>query len=115
MQFEVVFTGLITMATDPGDVVVDVTAVEGALDAHLDGVMDELLHLNATDPGIGLTSSTGTVEISVLVETQNLDEAMATGGGLIRTAVHAAGGHTPGWTISWVAARTTDTSQLVPA
>ena len=107
MRYEVLFKGLVVV-TDSDDPDVEV-------EAHLDGVMEELVRLKATDPGVGLTGATGVVEISVVVKADGLDNAMSVGASLIRSAVHAAGGHTPGWTITWIEARLTDTTQLIPA
>lgn len=72
------------------------------LEDHLDEVMNQLVTLEEgdgriTDPDISASLADGDVEISVVVEAENTDEAAKIGNGAIRCAVHAAGGHTPGW------------------
>ena len=68
----------------------------------LDRVMVELLSLEActeglADSAIGLDLSTMTAEISVCVEADSPEAAIAVAMGSIRTAIHAAGGSTAGW------------------
>ena len=68
----------------------------------LDQVMTELLALEActdgvADSAIGLDLATMTAEISVSVEADSPEAAIATAMGSIRTAIHAAGGSTAGW------------------
>jgi len=46
---------------------------------------------------IGGTLSDGDIEFSLAVEAETLEEATASVFGTIRTAIHAAGGGTPGW------------------
>lgn len=67
------------------------------LDEHLSAVFDELVKLDALDPDISGTLSHGSVRISVDVEAPDELKALEVGGGMIRTALHAAGGATPGW------------------
>jgi hypothetical protein len=67
------------------------------LEKLLDAVMDELVKLHATDPSIGGTLPDGDVELSLAVEAETLEEATGSAFGTIRTAIHAAGGGTPGW------------------
>lgn len=64
--------------------------------------MEELLELGTEDAAIGAAGREGTVEISGTVEAESPDEAITKGAGLIRTAIHAAGGHTPDWTVDWI-------------
>lgn len=72
----------------------------------VDTVMEELLRLDAGDPAIGLRLTAREVEISVIVESESLDDAEGRGNGMIRAAIHAAGGATPGWEIDWTRSRT---------
>lgn len=67
------------------------------LETLLDAVMDELVKLDVTDPSIGGTLSDGDVELTLAVEAETLENATANVFGTIRTAIHAAGGGTPGW------------------
>lgn len=72
------------------------------LEAHLDDVMVDLLDLpEAIDPSIGVTFSTGAVEVLLTVKARSEKKAWEKADALIRTAVHAAGGFTGGWDIKW--------------
>jgi hypothetical protein len=68
----------------------------------LDRVMNELLALEActeglADSAIGLDLESLSAEISVSVEAESPESAIATAVNAIRTAIHAAGGSTAGW------------------
>jgi hypothetical protein len=67
------------------------------LEKLLDVVMEELVKLDVTDPSIGGTLSDGDIELTLAVEAETLEKATANAFGTIRTAIHAAGGGTPGW------------------
>jgi hypothetical protein len=72
------------------------------LEQHFEEVMEQLVGLEEgderiTDSDLSARLATGEVEISVVVEAENTDEAGTIGNSAIRCAVHAAGGHTPGW------------------
>jgi hypothetical protein len=67
------------------------------LEQALDRVMEELVKLDVTDPSIGGTLSDGDVEFSLAVGADTLEKATVSAFGTIRTAIHAAGGGTPGW------------------
>jgi hypothetical protein len=71
----------------------DLTELEKLLEV----VMEELVRLDVTDPSIGGTLSDGDIEFSLAVEDETLEKATASAFGTIRTAIHAAGGGTPGW------------------
>ncbi len=67
----------------------------------IDQVMDELVKLTEVDetlydPSIGADLVAGEVEFSLSVDADE-DEAIPKALGAIRTAIHAAGGGTPGW------------------
>jgi hypothetical protein len=66
-------------------------------EASLDRVMDELLRLGAENPAIGGAMQTGEVEISVTVDAASPEDAVPMALTTIRTAIHAAEGHTPDW------------------
>ncbi len=84
------------------------------VEAKLDLVMDELVKL-ATDPAIQAVGKTGQVEISVTVEADDPESAVHAGSSVIRTAAHAAGGHTGGWSVDWCEARAIRREELVEA
>jgi hypothetical protein len=67
------------------------------LEKLLDVVMEELVKLDVADPSIGGTLSDGDIELTLAVEAETLEKATASAFGTIRTAIHAAGGGTPGW------------------
>jgi hypothetical protein len=69
------------------------------LDAILDSIMEEFFALKAVDPDIGATLAKGLVQLAVSVDAPDLKDALHLGGGQIRTAIHAAGGHTPDWEV----------------
>lgn len=91
MLVTVKLEGKITVNDDDGG---DRDAI---VEAHLDLVMNELETLNATDPSIDLDLNDCSVVLSITVETGNPVDAVATASGLLRTAIHAAGGGTPDW------------------
>ncbi|MGV1034326.1 MAG: hypothetical protein ACOYBP_03780 [Microbacteriaceae bacterium] len=77
-------------------------AVTGAddLDAHTDAVMEELLVLEdgaLTDSDVSSELSSQMVVISMTATAADFDGAIALADAAIRTAIHAAGGHTPDW------------------
>lgn len=76
--------------------------VEGAddFDAHTTAVMDELISLEdefTSDSDVFAELSTQTVTISIIVRGDDFDALVEAGDAAIRTAIHAAGGHTPNW------------------
>jgi hypothetical protein len=71
---------------------------DALVESHLDTVMDELMTLNASDADIALDSTDGYhVAFSVVVTASNPIAAVDEASGLIRSAIHAAGGNTPDW------------------
>lgn len=65
------------------------------IEAHLDQVMEELDNIGALDPSIELTGDA--VEFTIMVAALNPLGAVSQASGLLRTAIHAAGGATPDW------------------
>lgn len=64
--------------------------------------MDALVHLTETDqelgdPSVGVTLSSGEIQVDITVAGARAEDAFAKGVGSIRAAVHEVGGHTPGW------------------
>lgn len=68
------------------------------LERFLDAVLNALLELEGTEHDVGAALAKGESTISVLVEADSELDALLSGGSVIRTAVHAAGG-TPDWTL----------------
>jgi hypothetical protein len=74
------------------------------LDEELNRVMEELVRLSATDcgiddPALSHDANLGMVTVEVTVTAEDFDKAVETADACIRTAIHAAGGHTPGWNL----------------
>lgn len=90
MRFSVSMVGRIEVTGVPGE-------AAGIIEQHLDDVMDELLSLGTEDPSIDVHLPTGEVEFVLIVEASNPISAIPQGSGLLRTAIHAAGGCTPDW------------------
>ena len=72
------------------------------LDSHLDEVMSALMALEKADSRISdsdfdATVSSGLVRINSSALAETFDEATALAMATIRSAIHAAGGFTPGW------------------
>lgn len=72
------------------------------LDHHLDQVMTALMAIEAADDRISdsdytATIKTGFVCINSSAKASTFDEAAAVAMATIRSAIHAAGGFTPGW------------------
>ncbi|MGH9065236.1 MAG: hypothetical protein ACRD0L_14945 [Acidimicrobiales bacterium] len=114
MRYEVRFRGRVQAITEDG------AALEGPLDKvvlreHLDRVMEELLGLRAIDPAVSADLGRRGVEIEVVVDALDGVDAVAIGNGLIRTAVHAAGGFTKGWSSDWLEITGVSTDELVDA
>lgn len=83
----------------------NVTMVED-LESHLDKVMEAMLALEndcLVDSDMSATLTTGEVSISIVGRSSEDDEsaafveAIALADSAIRSAIHAAGGHTPEW------------------
>lgn len=103
MQFIVTYCGNATVdgADDPIEALAD----------HLDEVMT---HLHVAEDGdsaisdadLSATLATGDVEFTVIVAADTPDTAAHLGIAAIRSAIHAAHGHTPGWEnaheVAWV-------------
>lgn len=95
MQFVVTLVGEVEVQNGNGESVPDVAE---AVESHLDQVMDELENLGAGDPRIDLELAEPVcVAFAVLVDATNPIGAVSQASGLLRTAVHAAGGATPDW------------------
>lgn len=81
---------------------VTTTADDADLSEHVGCVMAELLKLvdcdeKLMDPSVALDLSSGHVEVELLVVAETVGMAADHGDTAIHTAIHAAGGFTPGW------------------
>lgn len=84
--------------------VVSARTDEGTLEGEIDSVMDQLLLLEQADPrlsdaALALDLAQHHVEISLAIEAETVDEGVQQAMGAIRTAIHAAGGRTPEWSV----------------
>jgi|SRR6218665_1054378 len=72
----------------------------GDFEAHCDLVMEELLRLETveiSDVELSAELATKIVTITVVAMADTFENAITKADGVIRTAIHAAGGHTPEW------------------
>lgn len=83
----------------------NVTMIED-LESHLDQVMDAMLALeneSLVDSDLSATLATGEVTLSIIGRSSEEDESLAfveaitLADSALRSAIHAAGGHTPEW------------------
>lgn len=73
------------------------------LERFLDGVMDHLIDLGAETALIETQRmSEGRVQVVLSVSALDPEAALAEGSSYIRTAFHALGAATPGWSVHWV-------------
>ena len=70
---------------------------DSVIEENLDHAMQELVSLGATDPRIDAAVVERGASFFVTVEAPNPIDASTAASGLIRTAIHAAGGGTPDW------------------
>ena len=103
MRYQVAYQGQAKALDDDGR---PVPHDPDELDRHLEDIQDQLLELGADDATVSATLASGDVEISVTVEASTLDEATERGSSVIRTAIHAAGGFTPNWSVEWLSVHT---------
>lgn len=98
MRYEVVFEGCIVSESEP--------LTRDSVDGFVEQFVAELERIDAEDIDVSTTLSTGRITVSVTTEAEDLPAAQIAGGGTIRTAFHAAGAATPGWSVHWMRART---------
>lgn len=68
------------------------------LDAHTDQLADALDELHdVVDPDLGATPSTGRLDVTMVAEAENLEDATQRSLTATRAAIHVAGGTTAGW------------------
>lgn len=99
MRYEVIFEGqIVSMAAEQ--------LTRAVVSNFVDVFVDELDHIDAEDIDVSTDLSTGGIIASVTTEAEDLPTAQVTGGGTIRSAFHAAGAATPGWSVHWTKAKT---------
>ena len=80
-----------------GHIVTDDGETSEDIERWLDETMEELLNLGASDATIDADLGARQVSFSALVDAANPIGAISQVSGLLRTAIHAAGGGTPDW------------------
>ena len=81
---------------------VQVSRYEGDLGDNIDSVVQELVKLDACNNSLldfsaDSDSTDDTAAFAVTVEADTLDQALAAGASIIRSAIHATGAATPNW------------------
>jgi hypothetical protein len=84
------------------------------VEAFVDSAVEELEKINAEDIDVSTDLSKHVLTVSVTVEAADLLTAQGEGNSTIRTAFHAAGVGTPGWSIDWTYAQTVPESDSHP-
>jgi hypothetical protein len=96
MEAEIVFVGRLTTTDD--DAVLSPTQQDD-VEHVFEQTMDELIELGATDSSVSGSCATGEIRISVLVPPHGKTQIdhMRDVDAMVRSALHAAGVHTPDW------------------
>ena len=94
MYFVITFDGSVSVRDEGGQ---QPKNIGDLLEAHLDAVMEEFYKIGAQDPDIDLDLGICRVRLSILVEAADPDKAIYSASGVIRSAIHGAGGSTPDW------------------
>jgi hypothetical protein len=97
--WEVRFRGYV-MDRDESDAVRVPSPVD--LEHFMDTFGQELEALEAADVLIETAMNKGYVDLSLVVSALRIEEAIAVGSSLIRTAFHTAGAATPEWSVDWI-------------
>lgn len=98
MRYDITFHGVVSettagqLASPPPD----------ELEAFVDDVVDELEQLSAEDIDVSTNLGQALVRVSVSVESASIEQAQEEGNALVRSAFHAAGAQTPGWSVEWL-------------
>lgn len=72
-------------------------AIDAGTEAHLDEVADAFADITDVDGDVGMNIATGRVDLCMTVQAQNQADAIGKAISAARTAIHTAGGGTPGW------------------
>lgn len=94
LKVEVTYSGQITVTPDYGGAVVDRDA---EIEKAFDGTMRELVKLGVMDPSVAGSIASGDIEITLAVKGKTVPEIIDYVDGIIRSALHAAGVGTHGW------------------
>ena len=101
MRFEVSFDGLIRSVTEQG-VQKDLIPPADQIKKFLNETMS---FLSTTDAVLradySANPSEGEIDIVVSLDAEDELRSIELGSALIRSALHAAGGYTPGWKVDW--------------
>jgi hypothetical protein len=98
MRYEIIFDGRLVRTS--GSIGRD------EVESFMDLFVEELEGIQAEDIDVSTNLQKCTVTVSVTTEDEDMLEAQIKGSSTIRTAFHAAGAATPGWSIDWTSART---------
>ncbi|MDC8992492.1 hypothetical protein PR371_00665 [Mycobacterium marinum] len=72
-------------------------AIDADMEAHLDDVAEALADITDVDGDVGMNVATGRVDLCMTVLAESQSEAIGRAISAARTAIHTAGGGTPGW------------------
>jgi hypothetical protein len=107
VRYQVVLEGLTARHGEARPILADV------LEAHLDGVMEELVKLRAEDATVAGTMAKGQVEISVVVHAPDLESALERAQAVVRSALESAGDSE--WSFDWTSVKATRIESLARA
>lgn len=102
LQKEAVTIGVEATAHLTGKVRSETVYTEGGIADHADRIMRELVAIGVQDPDVSVDFQAGIVEVRFVAheETNDVFRAAQKALGILRTAIHAAGGATPGWELN---------------
>lgn len=72
-------------------------AIDADTESHLDDVADAFADITDVDGDVGMDVATGRVDLCMTVLAEGQADAIGKAISAARTAIHAAGGRTPGW------------------
>jgi hypothetical protein len=71
--------------------------INDEVEAHLDAVAEAFTEITDVDGDVGMNVAKGQVDLCMTLEAENTADAIAKAIVSARTAIHTAGGNTPGW------------------
>jgi hypothetical protein len=107
MRYEIRFDGQIVSGSQT-------PLTQDDVEAFVDSAVAELEKINAEDIDVSTDLDNHTLTVSITVDVPDLLTAQVDGNTVIRTAFHAAGLGTPGWSIDWTHASTVPESDSHP-
>jgi len=107
MRYEVIFDG--RLVYDDG-----ASPSQQQVESFVDKFVEELEVIQAEDIDVSTNLSECTITVSVTTENGDMLDAQIKGSGTIRSAFHAAGAATPGWSIAWTSAKTIPEADCYP-